>query len=449
MSSSTLGLLTYHFGRRRIPGLVVIQYTDRCNARCPQCGMRATETFPRSTLSPGTGRRILNAAARNRVGAISFTGGEPMLCLDEIAPLMTYAGRVGIPYIRTGTNGFFFRNPERKDFQSKVTRVAETLAATPIRNLWISIDSAIPAVHETMRGFPGVIEGIRKALPIFHAHGIYPSANLGINRNIDGAATNRLYPKDFSHDGDYLKTFYHAYRSAFKKFYRLVADLGFTMVNTCYPMSIGEDELGDGLNAVYAASAVSDVVRFSRAEKVRLFRALRHTIPEYRARLRIFSPLVSLYSLEQQYGDQGDRPYGCHGGIDFFFIDSRDGNTFPCGYRGDENLGKYWELTPHRRPRHTGCIRCDWECFRDPSELFGPILQALADPAGTLRRFLDDPLYFRIWCEDLRYYKACQMFDGRRPLHRQRLRRFQRPVSRQSDDPDNFPCKVPSEPLRA
>jgi hypothetical protein len=32
-----------------------------------------------------------------------------------------------------------------------------------------------------MGGLNGVIKGIEKALPIFHKHGIYPAANLGIN----------------------------------------------------------------------------------------------------------------------------------------------------------------------------------------------------------------------------------------------------------------------------
>ncbi len=66
----------------------------------------------------------------------------------------------------------------------RIRRLVEMLADTPLRNFWISLDSADPAVHERMRGFPGVVAGIEKALPIFHQHGIYPSANLGINRNM-------------------------------------------------------------------------------------------------------------------------------------------------------------------------------------------------------------------------------------------------------------------------
>ena len=90
----------------RVPGQVVVQITDRCNARCPQCGMRATESFTRSTLATDAIKRIIDAAASRGVQAISFTGGEPLLDLPRLVELIRYAGDAGIPYIRTGTNGF-------------------------------------------------------------------------------------------------------------------------------------------------------------------------------------------------------------------------------------------------------------------------------------------------------------------------------------------------------
>jgi molybdenum cofactor biosynthesis enzyme MoaA len=68
----------------RIPGQVVIQITDRCNARCPQCGMRATESFTRSTLATDAIKRIIDAAVSRGVQSISFTGGEPLLDLPRL-----------------------------------------------------------------------------------------------------------------------------------------------------------------------------------------------------------------------------------------------------------------------------------------------------------------------------------------------------------------------------
>ena len=89
----------------RIPAQLVIQMTNHCNARCPQCGMRATARLQRSRLASEDIRRILDAAGESGVRAVSFTGGEPFLFEEDLLQYLHYAGQSGIPYIRTGTNG--------------------------------------------------------------------------------------------------------------------------------------------------------------------------------------------------------------------------------------------------------------------------------------------------------------------------------------------------------
>jgi len=407
---------------REVPGQLVIQLTDRCNALCPQCGMRKTEAFPRSTLPVDDVKRMIDRAAENGIKVISFTGGEPLLLLNDLVLLANHAGSAGIKYIRTGTNGFVFSNSHRSLFYSRVTRLAERLAATPIRNLWISIDSAIPAIHEEMRGLPGVIKGIEKAIPIFHEHGIYPSANLGINRNIGGELTKRLRRGPSSENDSSGGLFYEAFRTAFQDFYRFVVGLGFTIVNCCYPMSSNYDQKTSDLKPVYAATSEDRVVTFSRREKALLFQAALDTIPEFRSKIRIFSPRTSLYALIGQYTEGPQKAYPCRGGIDFFFVSCEDGNVYPCGYRGDENLGKYWNMDRKALKNGFACYQCDWECFRDPSELFGPLLHVLSDPFGFLKRIRRDARYFRLWIDDLKYYRACDLFDGRKPPDLARLR---------------------------
>ncbi len=405
----------------RVPGQLVIQYTDKCNARCPQCGMRVTEPFPRSTLSIDYVKRVIDEAARRGVKVISFTGGEPLLYLDEIAHLAVHAGEVGIKYIRTGTNGFLFLNSDRPRFQYRVAKIAETLANTPIRNLWISVDSAVPEQHESMRGFPGVIAGIEKAIPIFHEHGIFPSANLGINRNIGGAATSELQAV-LGETQTYLDDFYGTFRSAFRNFYRFVSDLGFTMVNACYPMSV--DGGNASLEPIYGASSVDRVVSFSHSEKAALYKALFDTIPEFRSRIRVFSPRSSLYAMYKEYESGQNGTYACRGGTDFFFLDSKDGAVYPCGYRGRENLGAIWDMNTPRRPEEAHCRQCDWECFRDPSELFGPIMDAVHKPGRLLKKWRKDSARMRVWLEDIRYYNACDLFNGRIPPDSGKLSKF-------------------------
>ncbi len=401
--------------QRSVPGQLVIQITDACNARCPQCGMRTTEPFPRSRIPIKDIRRIIDAAAQKNFQAISFTGGEPLLLFDDLLEMIRHAAQSGIPCIRTGTNGFIFRESSDRNFTGRITHMAERLAASGIRNFWISIDSAVPEVHERMRGLPGVIAGIYKALPIFHECGIYPSANLGINRNLSG-----IQHEDFRSP----ESFYEHYCSGFDRFYHRICDMGFTMVNCCYPMSLHPTEPASGLSAVYAAAATAPVVNFSRMEKALLFKALLNTIPQYRSRIRIFTPRTSLLALYRHYTQHESLPYPCRGGTDFFFIDARNGHTYPCGYRGGEDLGRFEELLPADTSKNRrDCRLCDWECFRDPSELMGPILDLLTCPSTALKRFATDRTYARLWLEDILYYRACDFFDGRKAPKWERIRR--------------------------
>lgn len=386
-----------------MPGQLIIQYTDKCNARCPQCGMRVTEPFKRAKLEPETVKKMIDHAAEKGVNALSFTGGEPFLFFDEIMELVRYAGNAGIKYTRTGTNGFMFMNSGRPDFDSRIRRLAEGIAASGLYTFWISIDSAVPALHEQMRGLPGVIEGIEKALPIFREYGIYPSANLGINRNTGGECGTQMSSTQL----------YDSFRKAFEKFYSTVIDLGFTIVNACYPMSVGADD-GE-LNAVYGATSSASLIQFTAGERAVVFKALFDTIPEYRSRVRIFSPRTSLHSLIRQYTLDSGYSYSCRGGIEFFFVNATDGNTYPCGYRGTDNLGKFWELDFGKLDKKAECRKCDWECFRDPSELSGPLLSLFGNPAFLLKRALTDPSYMKLWLEDIRYFSACDFFSGRTP----------------------------------
>ena len=404
----------------RIPGQLIIQYTDRCNAQCPQCGMRISEKFERSKMNMDDTKRIIDAAATSGVKSLSFTGGETCLYYEELISLISYAGDAGIEYIRTGTNGFMFMNSDKPDFTKRITTIAESMAKTKLRNFWISIDSADPSLHEQMRGLPGVVSGIRAALPIFHEHGIYPSVNLGINRNTGGKMeiTSQLAEKD-------PDQYYDAFKKAFTKFYAFVEDMGFTIVNACYPMSIEEQEAGgEELSAVYGATSQDDIVSFSAAEKILIFRALSDTIPLYRSKMRIFTPRVSLYVLIRQYQNDRAISYPCHGGIDFFFVSAKDGNTYPCGYRGNQSLGKFWDLNLEKIDQKPFCRECDWECFRDPSELIGNFVHILRRPVSFARKAIKEKEYFKLWLEDLKYYRACDYYDGRKAPDFEKLKSF-------------------------
>lgn len=385
----------------RIPGQLIVQYTDSCNALCPQCSMRKTEQFQRSKLSKEAACRIIDAAAAQKIQALSFTGGEPFLYTEELIDLIQYASDKGIPLIRTGTNGFMFTNWQSPEFVYEIHKLAERLSRTNLRNLWISVDSADARTHEEMRGLHGVIKGIEIALPIFHEYGIYPAANLGINRNTGGFGRipDRMVDKD---------VFYEAFRESFERFYRFAIDLGFTMTNACYPMSTVDGEE----KKVYGAASGHDIVTFSGEEKIQIFKALMNAIPEYRSRIKIFTPLSSLYSLIRQYEGNADYPLPCRGGTDFFYVDAREGNTYPCGYRGGENLGKFYDLDLKNIGHKPDCKACDWECFRDPSEQVGFLVETVKHPIRAAHA--KDSVYRGLWRQDISYFNRCSYFNGRK-----------------------------------
>lgn len=420
----------------KVPGQLVIQITNQCNAACPQCEMRVSSPFKRSRLSMDTLKKIINAAASQGVKAVSFTGGEPLLYLDQVIELSGYAKALGIPFTRTGTNGFFLRLGDTHNEKQRY-RIEETiaqLAASSLRNFWISIDSYVPEVHERIRGLKNVMKGIEFAVPLFHKYGLYPSANLGINRFVGGSYTEDLWPEQFSSAQAYHEEIYHRFSTAFDRFYSFVGNLGFTIVNCCYPMSVPEGH-GEGLTAVYGATADSRMIQFTRDEKISVFRALHDAIPRHRSRLRIFSPRISLYALIRQMERSAERSaYACRGGVNFFFIDAENANTFPCGYRGQENFGKYWEVNWNKREPSANCRACEWECFRDPSEMIGPVFDLLTDPFKLVKKFWNDRLYATTWFEDLKYYRACDFFDGRKKPDLNRLKSFKRADSYQGTE---------------
>lgn len=408
--------------RGRIPGQLVIQYSNQCNADCPQCGMRRSKHISRSTLNIDQVKRLIDVAAQKGVRSLSFTGGEPLMFLDDIIELTKHASQAGIPYVRTGTNGFFFRDSDNPRYREKITKIAEKIASTDLYTFWISLDSSEPEAHERMRGLKGVVGGLEKALPIFRDHGIYPAVNLGINRAIGGSGAQPFLNR--SNPDEFLRNF----QTSFERFYQFVLDLGFTIVNACYPMSsdarVTELEIiPTSDQTLYGAASDDSIITFSRQEKALIFKALFQTIPKFRGKLRIFSPRCSLYGLIQKFTQQQPPLFPCRGGTDFFFVECEKGLIHPCGYREDPNQ-EFPELT--RRTRSVmNCDRCEWECFRDPSDLLGPFADLFTQPFQLFGKMLRQPLFFKLLREDLSYYRACEFFNGRLAPQFKKMEPFQ------------------------
>jgi MoaA/NifB/PqqE/SkfB family radical SAM enzyme len=408
-------LFTLAFARpARLPGQLVIQITNYCNGSCPQCGMRREAEIRRVKLSAETIRQALRDCAENGVEAVSFTGGEPFINTPEIISLLDYAGSLKIPYLRSGTNGYMFAPGGEAAGLDQVIPFAESLVKSPLRNFWISMDSADTKTHERLRGLPGVIDGISKALPVFHARGFYPVANLGINRCIAGEMIPPLGEPGSEDEDAFLENF----RRGFSAFFTKALSMGFTMANVCYPMSFETANMGTEKPA-YGAISDDIMVRFSRHELRLMFKALLETIPVFRKFIRIFTPLSALYALSHE--NSHELLFPCLGGSCYFYMDSRDGHIYPCGYRGDEDMGpSVAELRKSRDSQKPHCGKCHWECFMDPSQLFGILRHMIRHPLKTYLGKALDRQMMRHWFADVKYYLACGLFDGRKPPGKRR-----------------------------
>jgi uncharacterized Fe-S cluster-containing radical SAM superfamily protein len=395
----------------RLPGQLVIQYTDSCNARCAQCGMAADNRFDRSKLDDNLVRRILETAASRGVMSVSLTGGEPLLYTRQVFELLAYARDLGIRFTRTGTNGFMLRDHAMPGFEGRVARLAARISTAKLHTFWISLDSADAAYHEANRGLPGVYEGIRRAMPLFHSHGVYPAVNLGLNRMMGKRPIDAV--------GD-LDLFATQVREALRDFYRSVVDMGFTTANVCYPMSMDNaDEM-----AAYRATSAASMVGFTAAERTILFRVVAEVTREFRPYLRIFTPLCSLTALSSAHDAGPQRTAACRGGVDYYYVAAADATLYPCGFRGLEALGDPADECAWMTDPRVECRRCDWECFRDPSQLFAPPAGLLRHPLRKAKQALADRHGLRVWYEDLRYYSACDYFATSRGPRFDALARF-------------------------
>ena len=248
-------------------------------------------------------------------------------------------------------------------------------------------------------------------MPLFHAHGVYPAVNLGLNRMMGKR------PIDAVGDPDLFAT---QVREALRDFYRVVVDMGFSMANVCYPMSMDDTDE----TAAYRATSAASIVGFAAAERSMLFRVVAEVTREFRPYLRIFSPLCSLTALSSAHDADPERAAACRGGLDYYYVAASDATLYPCGFRGLEALGDPADECAWATGAEVECRRCDWECFRDPSQLFAPPAGLLRHPLRKARQALADRHGLRLWYEDLRYYSACDYFATSRGPRFDELARF-------------------------
>ena len=122
--------------------IVVWNLTRTCNLKCIHCYTDSAAVKYPDELTTEQCKAVLDDLADFRVPAVLFSGGEPLVRKD-IFELAAYARQVGL-HVVLSTNGTLI-TPE----------IARRFVELKFAYIGLSLDSAIPEVHDKFRGMEG------------------------------------------------------------------------------------------------------------------------------------------------------------------------------------------------------------------------------------------------------------------------------------------------------
>ena len=122
--------------------------TYRCNDHCTMCDLPArARVAGRKERPTSDWKRLIDELADEGTSSISIQGGEPLLRRDT-PELIAWARRRGLP-VSVNTNGLLFARPE----------VAAAVVDAGVSQVFVSFDTAVPAVYDSLRRRPGGWDG--------------------------------------------------------------------------------------------------------------------------------------------------------------------------------------------------------------------------------------------------------------------------------------------------
>jgi heme b synthase len=152
------------------PRLVAWEVTRSCNLNCVHC-RAASERGPYpGELNKEKSLRVLAEIASAAEPIVILTGGEPLL-REDIFELSLYGTQLGLRMVMA-TNGTLI-TPE----------VGETMKASGIKRVSISIDGANAAEHDHFRQVPGALEGSLAGIESLKKAGIEFQINTTVTRH--------------------------------------------------------------------------------------------------------------------------------------------------------------------------------------------------------------------------------------------------------------------------
>jgi radical SAM protein with 4Fe4S-binding SPASM domain len=125
--------------------IVVWNLTRTCNLKCVHCYTNSDASKDPDELSTEQAKAVLDDLAEFKVPAVLFSGGEPLVRKD-LFELAAHARQKGL-HVVLSTNGTLIGpNTARKFVELQFAYIG------------ISLDSAIPAIHDEFRGVEGAFE---------------------------------------------------------------------------------------------------------------------------------------------------------------------------------------------------------------------------------------------------------------------------------------------------
>jgi pyrroloquinoline quinone biosynthesis protein E len=141
------------------PLAAILVPTWQCNFRCRYCYF-GTDPQPATKLDRATALRVIREAADLGVVTLHLGGGEPLL-YPHLAALVAAATERGL-LVSFSTNGS--RLTEKK---------IQALRAAGLVSVQVSLDTALPAVHDALTQAPGTFPRVVAALRHLKAAGLY------------------------------------------------------------------------------------------------------------------------------------------------------------------------------------------------------------------------------------------------------------------------------------
>src|SRR6185295_15282180 len=129
--------------------IVVWNLTRTCNLKCVHCYTDSDAKKYPDEVTTEQAKGVLDDLADFKVPAVLFSGGEPLVRPD-LFELAAHARSLGL-HVVLSTNGTLIDR-----------RTADRLKALEFAYVGISLDSAIPAIHDEFRGMPGAFERTMK-----------------------------------------------------------------------------------------------------------------------------------------------------------------------------------------------------------------------------------------------------------------------------------------------